>query len=464
MGKLYGSHQDYFAATGGAVEKTTIVRGYTRRWLLECGYERNAVEAFLESSAWREFYYWVGAGYTEASEAEFCEEVGAQLENRFLAWRNESQRGAHTPRWSPMINISGASSAWKTLLLPIPTSWLPETQQGEAERYLHYLQNKLRTGVDAFLNALSLAFSGDSGIRSLLSMLETSSCVNRYPYVREAVKPEQSKHTGGANREYVQLLGYQFSGEASEAEFFVQIAHLYPSCFSEIYAQIGILTEWRGLICCSNTQQGSHCCEGTVYLLDEAACGQCHSCRIMIELTDLSQSIWRVLGYWTYAEVFGFVLQGAPLPSRVGYALFRSPFIVNHSSATQNFEFQQGVFRRLIPELELPYSGGWELKLLPCLAAKSVAAIYKRLAPKLEARSWALRLHASESIRSAALRKNENSRTSAPRWDARLQAGAVEKLLADWNSLAPAEWRYTTSSMREDFRRALLRARRVIDG
>lgn len=444
-------------------EKATI-RGYTRRLLLERGHEEHAVEAFLESPIWEEFYYWVGVGYVEASEAEFRQEIGVSLEERFLTWRERSKRAISQSSSSPVVSGFGGSSAWKTVLVPIPLNWLPKLQQREVEHYLHYLRNRLRTEVDRFLNKIALVVSRDADISNLLQEAATSPCVKTYPYTQNRSQQTESESTNGAVLQYAKSLGYEFMDKAPEAEFLVRVAHLYPCCFSETYAQSGILTEIRGFIHQAPSLMGAEGCSGAVYLLDKAACGRCIACKVMVELTDLFQAVWRALRFWTFAEVFDIVLHDAPLPARVGYALFRSPFTIKHFSTIQNLQFQKGKLMRLIPELELPYSGEWELKLLPCLAAKSVAAIYTRLAPRLEARLWALRLHASEAILDAAFREGEQTRIAEPKWNARLRPGAIDNLLGKWNDLAPSEWHYTTSSMREDFRRALLRARRVIDG
>lgn len=204
-------------------------------------------------------------------------------------------------------------------------------------------------------------------------------------------------------------------------------------------------------------------CSGAVYLLTESAWGVCDARKGMVELTDLFQAVWRTVRFWTLAEVFESVLQGTPLPPRVGYALFRSPFTMTYFSGIQNLQFRGGKVRKQVPELNLPYSGEWDLKLLPCLVEKSVATIYKRSAPKLEAHLWALRLHASRAIWEAAT-ESKQDRANTPKWDARLRTGTIDRLLLEWNNLTPPEWRYTTPSMREDFRRALLRARRAIDG
>lgn len=444
----------------------TIIRRYTRRLLCERGHEEPVVEAFLESVVWQEFYYWVGVGYVEASEAEFIQELGDSLEERFLIWRGRSKRAVSLSSWPPVLSNSDGSSAWKTVLVPIPLEWLPKMQQREVERYIQYLRNRLRSEIERFLRILDHILGRNTNITSMLREMATSSCVKVYPYTRNLCPSWQAQPESKyrAVLKYTESLGYEFVDSAPNAEFFVRVAHLYPSCFSESHALSGFLTECRGFIQQAPTQQQvTEYCSGAVYLLTESACGVCDACKVMVELTNLFQTVWRTVRFWTLAEVFEAVLQSTPLPSRVGYALFRSPFSMTYFSGIQNLQSRGGKLRKLVPEVNLPYSGEWDLKLLPCLAVKSVAAIYKRLAPKLEARSWALRLHASRAIWNAAT-ESKQDRAITPKWDARLRAGTIDKLLLEWNHLTPPEWRYMTPSMREDFRRALLRARRVIDG
>lgn len=446
------------------VSREKLVYQYARRYLLERGHSENAVDAYLNSPIFEEFYYWVGKGYADSSEAEFTDEVGEQLEERFLTWLERSKRTVRSVGQLPPVNRLEESVAWKLLFLPIPAEWLPETQRREVKLYLCYLQNKMRKEIDRFLHSLNRAVNSGTDIHALLKNLGTTPCVKEYPYKCIELRRSQSPRSLETEGDVVQLGSYGFLVDSSEVKLLVRVAHTYASCFSDMHALNGLLTECPGFLYRTSAVQESGGYEGCAYLLSEHFCGTCTSCKVMTELIFLFQAVWRNLRYWTYAELFDFALHNIPLTPRVGYALFRSPTVGTHFSDLWSPNFLETPANSKTLEIEIPYCGEWELKLLPCLAAKSVEAIYTRLSPRLEMRSWALRLHASRAIHSAARSSEASVQWGHPVWNARLLPGAIGELLAEWNSLAPIEWRFTTRTMYDDFRRALLRARRTIDG
>ncbi|MCS7300874.1 MAG: hypothetical protein NZ556_04890 [Fimbriimonadales bacterium] len=65
------------------------------------------------------------------------------------------------------------------MLYRIPLDWLPEPQRREAERYLQYMQSKLRKTADSYLNAFARTIDGniDNGREYILQILHSSACV-----------------------------------------------------------------------------------------------------------------------------------------------------------------------------------------------------------------------------------------------------------------------------------------------
>jgi hypothetical protein len=348
----------------------------------------------------------------------------------------------------------------------IPADWLPEAARREAERYLSYLQSKTRASVDAYLNALARYFGGseNDGVEFLLERLKASPCV-RYYQGREEI----------FLRSYDELRVWKQRNKSNRAGFKpslftwcevvipdTSVADLAASHFCVAVDRLSLIANRSnpdGFFYGKVDTRDLFSYDGAVFIASEKSCKMCEGCTIMSGIMSLLWDVWYSLKYWTRYETDAFVLLGTPLPSYIGFARCIRP---SSDAPTCLFSEQ---FNRDIERVGLLLSGAeLELQIIPRFSAESVAAIYKRLVPQVEARGWALRAHASSAIYDAAIEAGKRNGSYVQDWNAPLSKSAIQSLLTDWNTHAPPEWRYTSPNAEKVFRKALRNARRAIDG
>lgn len=472
------------------------IREWTRRLLMERGHERNSVEGFLQSGEFRGALHML-SGWVFDCEAEFREDCGGKLLDLFTQWDNRRGRcmdDSLTERLERRREAQYHASRHSTVRIPI--DWLPESQQREAERFLQYLQSKTRESVDAYLNALARAVGGSEGdgVEYLLELLQSSPCVDYYQGEGSLYLTSIEQIDAWQERYYelddwtirclrkggVKIIPDLRVEKLMEKQYHIPAFDPYGNTEEDfedknLFGRKG----YSGLI-----YDGSSSLSDVIVILPAKAdytCRQCEGCFVIHHLLNLLNSLADSLKVFSYREVCQFALQATSLPSYVGYAairhgfintygVFDSPFALNPVEFYKPTLHNDALTQRLRMLFEKDYPTTFtlpttSLTLLPFIGSESVATILRQVAPPVKAREWAVRLHADTEIRRVAMLPVITPGVyTLIDWHARLPAGSIERLLADWNTHAPDGWKFTSRSAQVDFRRALRNARRAIDG